>query len=162
MKRRLALLFATGCYVGMIPGAPGTYASLLTTVVFYLVHRVGFRIVPELHVSVTCLITALGVLAASEVSRQRGQEDPSMVVVDEVAGQLVTFLFLPVTAVNLIAGFLLFRACDIWKPFPISRLERLGSGVGIVADDLAAGVYANLAVRILHGLLAPGLIGGGS
>jgi phosphatidylglycerophosphatase A len=145
--RSLALFFATTCYAGLIPGARGTYASILTTAGYLLIYRIGYRIVPELHVSVVCLIAALGALAAAEVSRMYGDEDPSVVVIDEVDGQLVAFLFLPVTYFNLLSGFVLFRLFDIWKPFPIRRLERLKNGVGIMADDLLAGVYANVILQ---------------
>ena len=78
-----------------------------------------------------------------------------MVVIDEVAGQLTALLFLPISFFNLVAGTFLFRLFDIWKPYPIRRLEPLKNGVGIMADDLLAGVYANivlhLANRLLHG-----------
>jgi phosphatidylglycerophosphatase A len=147
MRKSLAFLFATTCYAGLIPGAPGTYASLLTTAGFLLTYRIGYRIAPELHVSVVCLIAALGTLAAAEVSRMYGDEDPSVVVIDEVAGQLVAFLFLPVSFFNVLAGFFLFRLFDIWKPFPIRNAERLKNGVGIMADDLLAGVYTNVILQ---------------
>jgi phosphatidylglycerophosphatase A len=154
MKDRISLLLATGLGVGMIPGAPGTYASLVTTFVFYLVYRISFRIVPELHLSAVCIITAAGVILSARASRILGKEDPSVVVIDEVAGQLLTFLFLPVTAFHLISGTVLFRLFDIWKPFPLRKLESLRNGVGIMADDLAAGIYANLllqaANRFIH------------
>jgi phosphatidylglycerophosphatase A len=153
MRDRLALLFASACCIGMIPGAPGTYASLATTFVYYLAYRISFRVVPELHLSVVCLITLAGVFAAARVSRNLGHEDPSLVVIDEVAGQLTTFLLLPVSLVNLVAGTLLFRLFDIWKPFPIRRLESLRDGVGIMADDLLAGIYANLVLQFANRFL---------
>jgi len=89
------------------------------------------------------------VLASDRVSRSLGQEDPQTVVIDEVAGQLTAFLFLPVDLFHLAGGTVLFRLIDIWKPYPIRRLEHLKNGVGIMADDLLAGVYANI---ILHGV----------
>jgi phosphatidylglycerophosphatase A len=153
MKRRLSFLIASVFYIGFIPGAPGTYASIVTTLGYLSVYFFSRRILPELHVSAVCLITLIGILTSSEVSHASGKEDPSFVVIDEVAGQLLTFLFLPVSAVNLIAGTLLFRVFDVWKPFPIRRLEFLGSGVGIMADDLLAGVYGNLALQLLNRFL---------
>jgi phosphatidylglycerophosphatase A len=153
MKDRISMFLATAGYVGMIPGAPGTYASLGTTLVYYLIYRVRFRILPELHLSVLCLITIIGVYAAARVSRNLGQEDPQIVVIDEVAGQLTAFLFLPVDYFTLAAGTLLFRLFDIWKPTPIRKLEHLRHGVGIMADDLLAGVYAALLLHLLHWLL---------
>lgn len=147
MRDRITFLFATGGYIGTIPGAPGTYASLATTVVYYLIYRIYFRIPPELFVSVLCLITAAGVFAAARVSRSLGEEDPKTVVIDEVAGQLTALSFLPISAFNLVAGTFLFRLFDIWKPYPIRKLEALENGVGIMADDLLAGLYANVILQ---------------
>jgi len=149
MKRQLYLLFATGFYVGLIPGAPGTYASVLTAVAFYLVH-VGTGGISHAYYLVTLgVITLGGIWVASEVSRDRADEDPQIVVIDEIAGQAATFLFLPASGFNLIFGVVLFRFFDILKPFPIRRLEHFRGGVGIIADDLMAALYANLILRII-------------
>ena len=150
MKQRLSLIFSSGCFVGMIPGAPGTYASVATSLLFYAAYRISYRIPPELHASVLCLVTFLGTLASAETSRNSGDEDPQFIVIDEVAGQLLTLIFLPVSLLNLVVGTALFRIFDIWKPFPIRKLEPLGNGVGIMADDLMAGIYANLILQIIN------------
>jgi phosphatidylglycerophosphatase A len=150
MKKKLSLAIASMGYIGMIPGAPGTYASIATTLLFFLAYRSSHRILPELHLSAVCLISVIGVLTSAEVSRNSGLEDPQLVVIDEAAGQLLTFLFLPVGFVNLLLGTLLFRTFDIWKPFPIRKLETLKNGVGIMADDLLAGVYANLILQAVN------------
>lgn len=153
MKERLSVLLGTAFYIGYIPGAPGTYASIATTLAYHGVYRYGGRILPELHLSVLGAVTVLGVLVATQVSRYRGEEDPSVVVIDEVAGQLLTFLFLPVHFWNLLLGTLFFRVFDVWKPFPVRQLERLEGGVGIMADDLMAGIYANLLLHVTDRLL---------
>jgi len=152
MKNCFSVLIASAFYIGYIPGAPGTYASVATTLIFFLIYYFSHSILPGLHFSAVCLITAIGVLSSGEVSRSSGIEDPSFVVIDEVAGQLLTFLFLPVSALNLVAGTIAFRVFDMWKPFPIRRLEVLGAGVGIMADDLLAGVYGNLVLQLLNRL----------
>jgi phosphatidylglycerophosphatase A len=103
--------------------------------------------------SSVCLISLTGVLASASISKNTGIKDPSYVVIDEVAGQLVTFLFLPVSALNLILGTIAFRLFDIWKPFPIRKLESLEDGVGVMADDLLAGVYANLVLQLINILI---------
>jgi len=139
MIDRIALLFASGCLVGYVPGAPGTYASILTSLAFFGISRLTGGVAPELHISTICLVTVLGVLSSDRVSRATKQHDPSYVVIDEVAGQLASFLLVPVRPSFLVAGTLVFRALDIWKPFGIRRLESLEHGVGIMADDLAAG-----------------------
>ena len=153
MKKKIALAYATACYIGFIPGAPGTYASVATSAVFYLIWRTSHPIPPALFSSTICLIAAFGTFAAAAVSRELGQEDPQIVVVDEVAGQLMSLFYLPVGIINLLAATFLFRLFDIWKPFPIRRLERLPHGVGIMADDLLAGVYANLVLQAANWLV---------
>jgi phosphatidylglycerophosphatase A len=99
------------------------------------------------------LISLIGVFVSGETSRKSGIEDPSFVVIDEVAGQLLTFLFLPVNAWNLFLGLAAFRIFDMWKPFPIRKLESLPGGFGIMADDLLAGVYGALAVHLINVIL---------
>jgi phosphatidylglycerophosphatase A len=153
MRERISFFLATVGYIGMIPGAPGSYASLATTVAYYLIYRIYFRILPELHLSAICLITAIGIYTSARVSRSLGHEDPQVVVIDEVAGQLVALLFLPINWVNLVVGTFLFRVFDMWKPFPIRRLELLKNGVGIMADDLLAGVYANIVLELANRLM---------
>ena len=152
MKNRLCMMIATAFGIGTIPGAPGTYASLATTIVFSVFWLTG-RFLPSLHLSTVCLISLAGILTSGVISRSTGEEDPQFIVIDEVAGQLLTFLFLPISVLNLVLGFIAFRACDMWKPFPIRKLEPLQGGVGIMADDLAAGVYANALMQLLNVLL---------
>ena len=150
MKERLCLLYASGCRIGFLPGAPGTYASLATSLLYFAIYRFSGRILPALHLSTLCLITLAGIFSSAEISRRTGQKDPSYIVIDEVAGQLLTFLLLPVNALNLVLGFFAFRALDIYKPFPIRKLESFEDGVGVMADDLLAGVYANVLLHLLN------------
>ncbi len=154
MRDRISLLLGTAFYIGCIPGAPGTYASAVTSTVLYFYQARFHRVIPELYVSVLGLVTIVGVLASAEVSRIKDDEDPSIVVIDEVAGQLLTFLYLPLHFWNLLLGTFFFRVFDVWKPFPIRQLESLKNGVGIMADDLMAGVYScrllHLVNRLLH------------
>jgi phosphatidylglycerophosphatase A len=151
MTGRLALLFATSGYVGFLPKAPGTWGSITATLCFFAASRV-VGIVPALHVSVCGLVTVLGAIAADRVARDRGVEDPQIVVIDEVAGQLIAFLFLAPTWQNLVAGTALFRLFDIWKPFPLRKAESLPHGVGIMADDVLAGIYANAILQVANRL----------
>ena len=150
MRQRVSMTVASMFRIGFIPGAPGTYASIATTLIFFLIYHASHHIVPALHLSAVCLVSIVGVITANDASRSSGIEDPSFVVIDEAAGQLLAFLFLPVSAFNLIAGTVAFRLFDIWKPYPIRKLESLGNGVGIMADDLLAGVYANLVLQIFN------------
>ena len=99
-------------------------------------------------------LAVVGVIGVSLFfsSRSRelfGKEDSGKIVIDEVAGQLITFMFVPLSVRSLIAGFLLFRFFDIIKPYPVYRMEELDDGVGVTMDDVAAGVMANLSLHIV-------------
>ena len=94
------------------------------------------------------LICAIGVWAANRVEADSKIVDPSFVVIDEVAGQLITLFLIPFSWIYLLAGFLLFRAFDILKPFPARRAEELPGGWGIMLDDIFAGIYANLFLQL--------------
>jgi phosphatidylglycerophosphatase A len=87
-------------------------------------------------------VTLIGIPAATQVARRSGIKDPQFVVIDEVAGQLVALIAVPLTWKSFLAGFILFRAFDIVKPPPVRQLEALPEGTGIVLDDVAAGLYA--------------------
>jgi phosphatidylglycerophosphatase A len=101
------------------------------------------------------LVTLIGILAATRVARGSGLKDPQFVVIDEVAGQLVTLIAVPLAWKSFLAAFILFRAFDILKPPPVRQLEALPEGTGIVLDDLAAGLYA---LGIVHLFLHFGLL----
>jgi phosphatidylglycerophosphatase A len=97
---------------------------------------------------VTLVVFLLGVPAAALVARREGRKDPGVVVVDEIVGMWVSLLFLPLTPFTALSAFLLFRGMDIVKPYPARQLERLPGGWGIMADDVMAGIYANLLLRL--------------
>lgn len=147
---RLAIFLATGAYSGYFPVAPGTAGSLVGLLLFAALRRIGFPL-PELVAIV--LLFAAGVWAATEAERYFGREDPGPVVLDEVVGMLVTLVFIPVSWIGALAGFVAFRVFDVVKPYPANRLEHLGGGMGIMADDVMAGIYAHLAVRVLCWLM---------
>ena len=141
---RVAL--ATGLGVGVAaPVAAGTFGSALGLGLFWLVSAIwGWPAT----VAAAVLATAIGFWSAGAAERYFGREDPGPVVIDEIAGQIATLLFLPPTIPVLTAGFFLFRILDIFKPFPARRLEALPGGSGIMADDLMVALYANLALQI--------------
>ena len=148
---RLALLLATAGGSGYAPIAPGTAGSAVGILCCILT-----RDWPALYQAI-CLsmIVIAGVWAASRAERLLQQEDPGPVVIDEVAGQLVTLFLVGGGAAALFVGFLLFRALDIVKPWPASELERLPGGWGIMADDLMAGV-SGWAIMMVIMRLFPG------
>ena|ERR1035437_3893877 len=131
------------------PG-PGTWGSAATVLLWALIAHFT---PPAYHLYVILLLTALsiaiGIPAATLEGRGCGRKDPSHVVIDEVAGQLVTLIAAPVRFVPLFMGFLLFRAFDIEKPPPIRQLEKLPEGTGIVVDDLGAGIYGWIVLQLL-------------
>ena len=139
-----AKLVATGLGSGYSKFAPGTAGSLVGLVLF--LPLVGRPWVVQL--AATSVVTVVGALAADRVAKLLGRKDPGLVVVDEVAGQWITFVSLPFTPVIALAGFVLFRAMDVVKPWPARSLERLPGGLGIMADDVAAGIYAQLILRV--------------
>ena len=141
---KVALLMATGLGSGYSKVAPGTAGSLVGLLLFL---PLAGRPWP-LQLGATLVVTVLGVFAAQRVATLVARKDPGLVVVDEVAGQWITFVSLPFTPAIAVAGFLLFRAMDIVKPWPARALERLPGGLGIMADDVAAGIYAQLLLRV--------------
>jgi len=154
-RGRVALAVATCLGIGRAPLAPGTAGSVPgVALAFVLAYVAG----PWAVVLVLVAVVAVGTWAADAVSRRLAHPDPSLVVVDEVAGQMLTLLFVPPTWQVLVLGFLLFRVFDILKPFPAGALERLPGGAGIMADDLAAGIYGNLLLQAAV-RFAPGLMG---
>jgi phosphatidylglycerophosphatase A len=151
---RLAVFIATAGYAGYFPIAPGTVGSAAGLVAYLIVWWTQSRAV---EVALIVGLFALGVWAGTTAERYFGGIDPGPVVVDEVVGMLITLAFIPVGLSGAIVGFFLFRIFDIIKPFPAGRLEALHGGLGVMADDAMAAVYANLSLRVLLWLL-PGWI----
>jgi phosphatidylglycerophosphatase A len=145
---RLAVLLATWFGCGYFPWGPGTVGSLAGAVIAFALYST-FGSGRLTFLALTLLLLLPAIWASTETARLAAKEDPGMVVVDEVLGQWVTLL--GATALNwksFLAAFVLFRIFDIWKPWPVRNLENLPEGTGIVADDLAAGVYAALILYI--------------
>jgi len=151
MINRLSITLASVFYIGFIPGAPGTYGSLATAAAMYFIGQYGNWMHSAALAACVVIITLVGIPAAAVASKNAGDEDPSFVVIDEVAGQMLTFFLVPFSVANIILGFVLFRAFDITKPWPIRKLESLPHGIGIMADDLLAGVYA---CAVMHVIMA--------
>jgi phosphatidylglycerophosphatase A len=138
-----ATVIATGLGSGYSPFAPGTAGSALGLLLWWPMQSLGL----PLQAAAVVLVSIVGVAAAHRVSRRLGIEDPGIVVVDEVAGMWLTLLALPLNPWTAAGGFFIFRALDVWKPFPARRFESFHGGWGIMADDLMVGVYGNLLLR---------------
>lgn len=161
----LAILIATGFGLGYAPAAPGTVGSLGGVAIYValywlsVVRADGARSFAIL-LFLSTILSYIGFWAATRASRVFRQKDPSRVVIDEIVGQLFTYAFVPLVPITLntrqhalilAGGFFLFRAFDVVKPYPVSSLESLPEGLGIVADDILSGIYAGMLV--LLGLL---------
>jgi phosphatidylglycerophosphatase A len=140
--------FTSVLFVGYAPFMSGTIGSVPGAIVAFCL---GDR--PLILLLLALFLFVLGTLASSHGENLFGRKDPSEVVIDEFVGMLVAFLWLPVTLQSLAATFVLFRLFDIWKPFPARKFENIRGGLGIMADDLVAGIYANLTYRILDFLV---------
>jgi phosphatidylglycerophosphatase A len=145
-----ASLVATFFGVGHLRPGPGSWASAVTVLLWWLLTRwlTPFW-QPAGAFSLAVVAVAIGIPAATRFARAMAHKDPQSVVIDEVAGQFITLIAVPVSWKSLLLGFILFRGFDIVKPPPVRRLERLPEGVGIVLDDVGAGLYALAVMRIL-------------
>lgn len=144
-KDKLTAAFASVLFLGCAPVASGTVASVPAVGVAALMS--GRPVVLLLLAGVLFI---LGVAASSRVEEMLGRKDPGEITIDEFVGMLVAFLWLPITLASVVAVFLLFRFYDIVKPFPAGRSQRLRGGLGVMADDVIAGIYANLTFRIIE------------
>jgi phosphatidylglycerophosphatase A len=142
--RFVALAVATSGGIGYIPFAPGTIGSLAGLFLWWL-----FPGTVPVHLTLIIGLFAIGSWSGSVAERHFASTDPGPVVIDEVLGMLVTLFLNPVGWVGALLGFVLFRASDIIKPYPANKLEQLHGGIGVMADDLMAAVYANLALRAI-------------
>jgi phosphatidylglycerophosphatase A len=146
---------ATVCGIGYIPMGPGTWGSVAGVLIYILLQRLANPAVYSrwwagVIAPIVILIAAAGVWAADRTGKFLNTKDPQCVVVDEVSGQFLTYAaaFSPLNWKYLLLGFILFRAFDIWKPFPARQAESLPGGLGIMADDWMAGVYAAMGLWI--------------
>ena len=145
-----ATVTATFFGIGLLRPGPGTWASAVTTFLWALLaHSLPHTSQIPCVIALSMAVTLIGIPAASQVARASGKKDPSFVVIDEVAGQLIALIALPLAWKTFLAGFILFRVFDILKPPPVRQLERLPEGTGIVLDDVAAGLYALAVVQLL-------------
>lgn len=151
--KTLARLIATWFYCGYFPVGPGTAGSAAAVAIAWALHRFANMPAPAFAL-LALVLTVPGMWAAGVTEKMEGREDPGIVVIDEVIGEWLTIA----GAATLhwkswLLAFALFRIFDIWKPFPIRRLEKLPGGIGIVADDMLAGIYGAavmLALGWLH------------
>ncbi len=151
-----ALLVSTFGGIGRIRPGPGTWASAVTVLLWAIIaSQIPNSLRAMTVLGLALLVIAVGIPAATAVSRASQAKDPQFVVIDEVAGQLIALIAVPLDWKTFLAGFILFRAFDIVKPPPVRQIEKLPEGSGIVFDDVAAGIYALAVMQLLlrYGLL---------
>lgn len=145
-----ATLVATVFGIGHLHPGPGTWGSAVTVIVWAAIaYKLPFTLQTPVAISLAVLVTLIGIPAATRVARASGGKDPQFVVIDEVAGQLIALIAVPLAWKTFLAGFILFRVFDIVKPPPVRQLEKLPDGTGIVLDDVAAGIFAFAGMHLL-------------
>jgi phosphatidylglycerophosphatase A len=145
-----ATTVATFFGVGRLRPGPGTWASTATVVIWAAIaHQLTPSVRTPVAIAMAALVTLVGIPAATRVARASSTKDPQCVVIDEVAGQLIALIAVPLAWKTFLAGLILFRAFDIVKPPPVRQLERLPEGAGIVLDDVAAGIFALVGIHLL-------------
>ena len=146
LRKEVVVCLATGFYMGRIPFAPGTFGSLIGLPLCWVIAEL--KLTQAIACAVLFILFAIWIADIAE--RYLKISDPACIVIDEVAGMVVSLIGLPFNLVTLFLGFIFFRILDILKPFPIRILDnRVSGGLGIVLDDVAAGIFANLLLRII-------------
>ncbi len=144
-------IFLTALGAGYSPIAPGTCGAIVACAALWLLEMNGIAsttTTPIIYISMIVITTIMGIIASNALEAEWGK-DPSKVVIDEVIGMWITMLFVPLTWLTLLIGFVLFRFFDIAKPLGVRKMESLGGGLGVMADDMLAGVYANICLLII-------------
>jgi phosphatidylglycerophosphatase A len=148
--RQVIIFLATGIYTGYSPVAPGTAGSVVGLIIGYFVCAPVWQHEPMMFVLIFAAVMFLSCLIAGRAEEIFGEHDSSKIVLDEVLGMVATMFLNPLGWASLLGGFLLFRLFDIIKPFPASVIDRrMPGGPGVMLDDLFAGIYANIVLRIL-------------
>lgn len=144
MSNKIAKLLATFFYIGDIPVAPGSAASVAGTLIYIALYPSHWGV----YLLLITVVTSVGLLVSGRAERFLGQKDPSCIVIDEVAGVLIAFFMLPLTWPIILTTFFLFRAFDMFKIYPVNKFEEYGGSAGIMMDDLFAGFYTNIIMQI--------------
>ena len=153
MKSKLGKLISTVCGLGYIPWAPGTFGSIPGLILALLTHHLLYDRLGETNFFIVS--TFIGVLICIKAyigirwTEKKWPHDDKRIVIDELAGQYFTSVYFPVTWIYALMGFALFRFFDILKPPPVRFLEKAPGGIGIVLDDIGAGLYSNLVLQLI-------------
>jgi len=143
MVKHFLKIFSTFFYIGYLPFIPGTFGSLAGLLLFILLKGMSVQ-----YISLTGLIILVGFLVCGRVEKIMQRKDPPCIIIDEVAGMMLSLIFLPHDLKLAFTGFIIFRILDTLKPFPAGRLEKKNSGGAIMLDDLVAGLYTNIILQV--------------
>jgi phosphatidylglycerophosphatase A len=145
----LIVAIATGCYIGKIPKAPGTWGSIAAFVPWFFLRGLSL----PLYLTALGVIFIIGFFAAGSAEKIMDQPDPGCIVIDEILGMLIALTLAPAQPGAWLLAFILFRIFDIFKPFPVSWFDRhIHGGIGIMMDDVIAGLYALISLQITWNL----------
>ncbi len=142
MRNKLARFLASFFCIGFFPVAPGSLASAAGMLIYFALHRSLL-----FYCVVFIVITAAGFIVSDKAEKSSGLKDPSFIVIDEVSGVMIAFFMLPLTPPVIWTAFFLFRAFDMFKIYPVYKYEGLKGGVGVMMDDVIAGIYTNLVMQ---------------
>lgn len=145
LREKGVLFLSSGGYIGNIPFAPGTFGSLLGLPLCFLLSKINLWV----SVLFIVLFAALAVWICNKAQKLIQEKDPGCIVIDEISGMMLSLAGIPFNLISAAAGFVIFRLLDIFKPFPIRAIEKkISGGMGIVLDDIAAGIISNIILRI--------------
>lgn len=147
---QLFMAIATGCFIGKLPWAPGTWGSLAAFVPWFFIRGLSL----PLYLAFVAALFVAGFFASGAAEKIMDRPDPGCIVIDEIVGMLITLTLAPAHPAAWLLAFILFRLFDIFKPFPVSWLDRhIHGGMGIMLDDVMAGIYALVCLQIIWALL---------
>jgi phosphatidylglycerophosphatase A len=140
------MFIATGFYSGYLPKAPGTWGSMVGVLIWFFIYRLE----SPLYWGIVAVLFGAGTIAAGAAEKIFDRADPGLITIDEVVGQLMVLAIIPASPIWVFIGFVIFRFFDILKPFPVNWLDkRIHGGLGIMLDDVAAGLYGMGTIWIL-------------
>jgi phosphatidylglycerophosphatase A len=144
IRNRLVVTLSTFFYVGYLPFIPGTYASIAGIFLYYLVKDNLY-----LHILSTFILIFLGFLVSGKAEKIFNRKDARYIVIDEVAGMLLSLIFVSYNVKLLIIAFFLFRIFDALKPYPAARIQNLKGSLGVMGDDIVAALYTNIIIQLV-------------
>ena len=149
LKVMIAYMLSTGLYVGKIPKAPGTVGTVVALFPILIYWNRGGEYLLLNQIFITLAVFFIGIWASTVIIETFKEKDPEYIVIDEIAGYMVAMIGFPTNWKILLLAFILFRIFDIFKPPPIKQFEKLPSGIGVMVDDVIAGIYTWLVMYIL-------------